>query len=103
MPNMIEMLRQAQALQAKIKDFQAELEKQEFTGAAGGGAVTVVLNGKHEMKRITISPEALKAGDAAKVQDLVRDAVNEAGRQVNDKLKSEMGRISGGLLPPGMF
>jgi len=62
-----------------------------------------VVNGKHEILKVSIKPEALASGDASLVQDLVKAAANEAGRQVNDKLKAEMGRMTGGLLPPGLF
>jgi hypothetical protein len=100
---MFDMLRQAQAMQSKVKAFQEEMEKQDFTGTAGGGAVTVVVNGKHEIKTMKISPQAFSSGDAGMVQDLVKAAVNDAGRQVNERLKSEMARMTGGMLPPGLF
>jgi nucleoid-associated protein EbfC len=102
-PNMFDMLRQAQAMQSKVKAFQEEMEKQEFTGTAGGGAVTVAVNGKHEVKTVKISPQALTSGDAAMLQDMVKAAVNDAGRRVNERLKDEMGRMTGGVLPPGIF
>jgi len=101
MPDLAEMLRQAQALQSKVKALQEELAALEFTATAG--AVTVVVNGKHELKQVNIKPEALSSGDPAMLPDLLKVAINEAGRQVNDRLKSEMGRMTGGLLPPGLF
>ncbi len=103
MANMFDMLRQAQAMQSKVKAFQEEMEKQEFTGTAGGGAVTVVVNGKHEIKSVRIQPQALSSGDSGMLQDMVKAAVNEAGRQVNERLKSEMASMTGGVLPPGLF
>ena len=99
---MMDMLKQAQALQSKMKDFQDELEKTEFLGSAGGGAVTVSVNGKHEVKKVTITSEAFASG-SDKMQDFVKAAVNDASRQANDHLKEGMGRISGGLSLPGLF
>jgi len=101
-PNMFEMLRQAQAMQSKMKAFQEELERTEFTGSASGGAVTVVVSGKHEVRKVTITPEAASAG-AEMLQDLVRIAVNDANSKANDRMKSEMGRLTGGLSLPGLF
>ena len=99
---MMDMLKQAQAFQSKMKSFQDEIEKTEFLGSAGGGAVTVSVNGKHEVKKVSITPEAMAAGND-KMQDLVKAAVNDASRQANDYLKEGMGRISGGLSLPGLF
>jgi len=100
---MFDLLRQAQAMREKMEKFKEELEKATFTGSAGGGAVTVVLNGKHEMQKITLRPGSLQSGDAEKLQDWIRDAVNDAGRQVNEKLKTEVGKVTGGLGLPGLF
>jgi hypothetical protein len=99
---MFEMMRQAQALQSKMKAFQDEMEKSDFVGTAGGGAVTVTVNGKHEVKKVSITPEAAASGSDM-LQDLVKAAVNEASRKANDHLKEGMGRISGGLSLPGLF
>ena len=98
---MFDMIRQAQKLKEKMNQFQKELESQSFTGEAGGGLVSVTLNGKHEVQRVSINPQV--AGDAQKLEGLVREAVNEAGRQVNEKLKAEVAKMTGGLGLPGMF
>lgn len=98
---MFDMLRQAQQLKEKMSQFQKELESQSFLGEAGGGLVSVTLNGKHEVQKVSIAPQA--AGDAEKLQGLVQEAVNEAGRKVNEKLKAEVAKMTGGLGLPGMF
>lgn len=93
------MLRQAQALKEKMAQFQKELEGMTFTGTAGGGAVTVVVNGKHEIQKVAIDPKAL--ADAETLQDLVRAAVNNAGAEVNKTLKAQVSKMTGGLGLPG--
>jgi hypothetical protein len=99
---MMDMLKQAQALQSKMKAFQEEMETAEFPGTAGGGAVTVVVNGKHELKKVSITPEAAASGPEM-LQDLVKAAVNDAGHKANDRMKSEMSRMTGGMSLPGLF
>jgi DNA-binding protein YbaB len=62
--------------------------------------VTITMNGKHEVQKVVIDP----AGAAPeKLQEMIQAAVNDAGHQVNAKLKAEIGKMTGGLLPPGMF
>ena len=95
-PNMFEMLRQAQAMQSKMKAFQEELERTEFTGSASGGAVTVVVTGKHEVKKVTIAPEAASSG-AEMLQDLVLAAVNGALDASRALASERMGPLAGGL------
>jgi DNA-binding YbaB/EbfC family protein len=98
--DMFNLLRQAQGLKEKMSQFQKELESQSFTGSSGG--VTVTLNGKHEVQKVSVEPQALESG-AGKLQDSIQSAVNEAGHQVNAKLKAEMGKMTGGLGLPGLF
>ena len=101
MPNMFDMIRQAQAFKEKMSQFQEELEKQSFTGTAGNGAVTVVLNGKHAVQKVSLKPEALKDGE--KLEALIQEAVNDAGRQVNVRLKEQVSKMTGGMGLPGLF
>lgn len=100
---MFDMIRQAQALKEKMAQFQKELESQSFTGTAGGGAVSVTVNGKHEVQKVVLDPKTAALGDAPMIADLVKTAVNEAGKQVNQRLKEEVSKMTGGLVPPGMF
>ncbi len=101
MPDMFNLLRQAQAMKQKMSEFQKELESQSFTGTAGKGAVTVKLNGKHDVLEVKIDPQA--AQDVEKLQGYIQEAINEAGHQVNAKLKAEVGKMTGGLGIPGLF
>ncbi len=99
MADMFNLIRQAQAMKEKMAQFQKELEAQSFTGKAG--AVTITMNGKHEVQQVEIDPKV--AGDVDKLQKLILEAVNDAGHQVNTKLKAEIGKMTGGLGLPGMF
>ncbi len=103
MPDLFNMIRQAQALKEKMSQFQEELEKQTFTGTAGNGAVTVLLNGKHVVQKVTLKPEALKDGDARRLESLIQEAVNDAGTQVTAQLKEQVSKMTGGLGLPGLF
>jgi DNA-binding YbaB/EbfC family protein len=101
LPNMFDMIRQAQAFKEKMSQFQEELEKQTFTGTAGNGAVTVVLNGKHAVQKVSLKPETLKDGE--KLETLIQEAVNDAGQQVNARLKEQVSKMTGGMGLPGLF
>jgi DNA-binding YbaB/EbfC family protein len=103
MSNMFDMLRQAQGLKEKMNQFQKELESQSFTGTAGGGAVSVTMNGKHQVQKVVIDPKTAASGDVEMLQNLVQTAINEAGQQVNARLKEEVSKMTGGLGLPGMF
>jgi DNA-binding YbaB/EbfC family protein len=94
--NMQQMMKQAQAMQEKM---QKEMEEMVVEATAGGGVVTVKMQGTKELVAIQIDPEAIKEGDAEMLQDLIVAAVNEAGRKVDEAMKSKLG----GMLPPGLM
>jgi len=94
------MMKQAQDMQSKMQSIQEELERTEFQGQAGNGAVTVVMNGKHELVRVSISPEAM--GDKAMLEDLILSAVNNANATVNQTAQEKMQSLTGGLKIPGL-
>ncbi len=96
---MFDMIRQAQAMKEKMSQFQKEMETQSFTGTSG--AVTITMNGKHVIQKVAIDPQA--PVDTEKLQGMIQAAVNDAGHQVNAKLKAEIGKMTGGLGLPGMF
>ncbi len=101
--NMNAMIRQAQKMQEDMKKKQDELEQMEFTTTSGGGMVEVSINGKKEIKSITLKPEIVDPEDIDMLQDLVVAAVNEAIRTVEEKSSTEMEKITGNLNIPGMF
>ncbi len=103
MKNMNDLLRQAQVMQNKIAKLQQEMAEKEVEASAGGGMVKVVMNGRQEMKSITIDKAILESGDVEMLQDLVITAVNEAVRIGRANLDREMANISGGIHLPGMF
>lgn len=96
---MTNMLKQAQKMQRQMEAAQKELEEKEITATAGGGAVSVTMTGKHEVKKITISPDAVDPDDVETLEDLVTAAVNEAVKMVNDASQQSMSKISGGISP----
>jgi DNA-binding YbaB/EbfC family protein len=103
MPDMLSLFRQAQLMKDKMSQFQKEMENEEFEGSAGGNAVNVIINGKHEIQSLTISPKLIAAGDQEQIENLVKAAINNAGREVNNKVKEEVNRMTGGLGIPGLL
>ncbi len=103
MPDMLNLFRQAQLMKEKMAVFQKEMETEEFEGSAGGNAVNVILNGKHEVKSITISPRLITGGNQEQIENLIKIAINNAGRLVNEKVKDEVNRMTGGLGLPGLL
>ena len=95
MKDISQIMRQAQAMQAKINDAQKKLEAMEVEGSAGGGAVKVRLSGKNAMLAIAIDPGA--ACDAEMLEDLVKAAHEDARRKLEDAQNDEMKGLSGGL------
>jgi nucleoid-associated protein EbfC len=97
------MMKQFQQMQAKMETMQAELEKTEVEGSAGGGMVHVKMNGKHEVLNVTIDPSVVDKDDVEMLQDLIKAAVSQAHQKVQDLQAQQMSGITGGLnLPPGM-
>ena len=101
--NMQQMLKQAQKMQEDMQSMQAELETREYEVAAGGGVVSVKLNGKREILGVKIAPEVVDPDDIETLEDLIVAAVNEGLKQVESVSQSEMSKITGGIGLPGMF
>jgi nucleoid-associated protein EbfC len=97
--NMQQMMRQAQQMQEKL---QQEIAQIKVEASAGGGMVTVKMDGQKNMLAVKIDPEV--AGDVEMLQDMIVAASNEAVKKVDVEIKSKMGGMLGGMgLPPGMF
>jgi len=103
MGNMNQLMKQAKKMQEQMAKLQEELEQKTVEASAGGGVVTVVANGKKEVTEIRIAPEAVDHDDVEMLQDLIMAAVNEALRQAEEMVQSEMNKITGGLSIPGLF
>jgi hypothetical protein len=101
-PNIAQLMRQAQQLQANMQKAQEQLGSLEVTGEAGGGIVKVTMNGRHEVRRVQVDPAAT-GDDREMLEDLVAAACNDATRQVAEAAQQRMADAMGGLqLPPGM-
>lgn len=101
--NMNNMLRQAQKMQQQMEQMQSELEQRTVEASSGGGAVTVTVSGKKDIKAIKISPDVIDADDVEMLEDLLLVAVNDALSKADEMMSSEMGKITGGLNIPGLF
>ncbi len=98
---MQEMMSRAQDMQRQM---QEKMQQTVVDGSAGGGAVTVKMNGGRQVLSIKIDPELVKSGDVEMLQDLIVAAINEGGRKVEEAMQSQLGGMLGGMgLPPGMF
>ena len=96
------LMKQAQQMQAKMAQAQAELETKEVSAEVGGGQIKVVMNGKHRLISIEIAPESLDPNDIEFLQDLIVAAVNEGAKNVDAMVEKEMGSVAGGMNLPGM-
>ena len=101
--NMQAMLRQAQKMQEDMEAKQAELDAREYDIKAGGGVVSVKINGKKEILAIDIQPEIVDPDDIETLSDILVAAVNEAIKRVETTNSDELGKITGSLNMPGMF
>jgi DNA-binding YbaB/EbfC family protein len=101
--NMGNLMKQAQQLQANMQRAQQEIAAMEVTGEAGGGMAKVVMNGRHEVKRVSLDASIISAEDKDMLEDLVAAAVNDAVQKVERTSQEKMSSLMGGMnLPPGM-
>jgi DNA-binding YbaB/EbfC family protein len=98
--NIQQMMKQAQQMQEKLQKQMAELRVE---ATAGGGMVTVVINGAKQLQSITIDPEAVSKDDVEMLQDLILAAMNDAHRKVDEQMNQQMSGMMGGMKIPGMF
>jgi DNA-binding YbaB/EbfC family protein len=97
--NIQAMMKQAQEMQERLQKQMAELRVE---ATAGGGMVTVVVNGTKQLQSITIDPEVVSKDDVEMLQDMIVAAVNDAGRKVDEQLGQQMSGLMGGLKIPGL-
>jgi DNA-binding YbaB/EbfC family protein len=100
-PNMQQMMKQVQKMQADMMAAQESLKDETVEAAAGGGMVTVTVTGDQVIKAITIDPEAVDPEDVDMLQDMVLAAVNEALRKSQELAAEKLGAVTGGLGGPG--
>ena len=102
MGNMQGMMKKVQKMQAEMLKMQEELKTRTVETTVGGGALTIVANGKKEIESIKIKPEALDPDDVEMLQDMIVSGVNEAMRKIDEMTEREMSKITGGMKLPGM-
>jgi DNA-binding YbaB/EbfC family protein len=100
-PNMQQMLKQVQKMQADMVAAQEQLKDEVVEASAGGGMVTVKVSGDLDVKSIAIDPEAVDPEDVELLQDMVLAAVNEGLRAAQELASKKLGGITGGLGGPG--
>jgi DNA-binding YbaB/EbfC family protein len=101
-PNMGNLMKQAQKFQAKIAKLQEELGDRTVEASAGGGMVTVVVNGRQEILSVNIDPEVVDPDDIEMLQDLVLAAVNDGLTRAKNMVNEEMGKLTKGLNLPNI-
>ena len=101
--NMQAMIRQAQKMQEDVAAKQEELDAREYESKAGGGVVTVKINGKKEILSIDISPELVDPDDIETLSDILVAGVNEAIKRVEETNSREIEKITGAMAMPGLF
>jgi DNA-binding YbaB/EbfC family protein len=97
--NIQSMMKQAQEMQERLKKQMADMRVE---ATAGGGMVTVVVNGVKQLQSITLDPDVVSKEDVEMLQDLILAAINDAGRKVDEQLGQSMSGLLGGLKIPGL-
>lgn len=108
--NIMQMMKQAQSLQQKLKETQAELAKTEITGEAAGGAVVVTCDGQGKFKSIKLKPEAINPENPSSVdaeaiemlEDIISTAINQASEKAGKEMEAKMKAVTGGINIPGL-
>jgi nucleoid-associated protein EbfC len=96
-------MREIQRMQQKLMKMQEELEASQFTGTAGGGAVTITMSGKFEVTAVKIDPEAFNAEDIAELEVMVLAAARDAFNKATEAQQRMMSSATGGMRIPGLF
>ena len=100
MGNMSQMLKQAQAMQAKMMQAQEELKQARVEGSAGGGMVSATVNGQGELLSVKLTPEVVNPDDIEMLEDLILAAVSDAANKAREMMESRMGALTGGMKLP---
>ena len=100
MGNMSQMLKQAQAMQAKMMQAQEELKQARVEGSAGGGMVSATVNGQGELVSVKLTPEVVNPDDIEMLEDLILATVSDAANKAREMMESRMGALTGGMKLP---
>jgi hypothetical protein len=98
-----DLLKQAQEVRDRMQRLQEELGGRTVEGSAGGGMVVAVMNGRQELLDLRIEKEVVDPEGVGMLRDLVRAAVNDALARSREMAAAEMAKLTGGILPPGIF
>ena len=98
--NIQQMMKQAQQMQERM---QKQMEEMRIEATAGGGMVTVVINGSKQVQSLKIDPEAVSKDDVEMLQDLILAAINDAHRKADEAMSKQMQGMMGGMKIPGLF
>ena len=101
-PNMANLMKQAQKFQSQMAKLQEELGDKTVEASAGGGMVTVEVNGRQEILSIKIEPEVIDPDDVDMLQDLILAAINDGLTRAKDMINEEMGKLTKGLNIPNI-
>ncbi len=100
--NMSQMIKQAKKMQEQMEKVQGELQEKILETSAGGGAISVKVNGKQEILEIKIKPEVVDPEDVEMLEDLILTVVNDAIKKSQEMVSGEMSKITGGFNIPGL-
>lgn len=103
MKNMHQMMKQVQKMQKQMQKIQEELKTKTVEGTAGGGMVTITLNGHKEILGVRIQKEAVDPDDVELLEDMIMAAMNDALKKADELVQKDMGKLTGGLNIPGLF
>jgi DNA-binding YbaB/EbfC family protein len=103
MNNMDEMMKQVKKMQDQMLKTQEEIGNKTVEGTAGGGMVSVTVNGQMRVTAVMIKPEAVDPDDVQMLQDLILTAINDARTKAEEMVGKEMSKLTGGMNIPGLF
>lgn len=101
--SMQNLIRQANQMQAKMKQLQEELSEKEYKSTSGGGAIEVTVKGENNISALSISPDIFKDGDAEMLQEMLITALNDALETAKKDQEAEMSKVTGNMNIPGLF
>lgn len=101
--NLSKMMKEAQKLEKRLTEVRKRLEELTVEGSSGGGAVRVTMNGQRDVLKVSVDPAVVEDGDAGMLEDLLLSALRDAKQKSDELAASEMSKVAGPGLPPGLF
>ena len=98
-----DLVRQAQKMQQRMAEVQQDLKERIVEGTAGGGMVTILVNGQQDIVAVKIDPQVIDPKDPAMLEDLILAAARQGLKKARDMAQEEMGKVTGGVNLPGLF